>query len=49
MLKVLLISQASFGAQDIYYTQNNHNEFNFMEIKMIFFGAQWHQNNAIKM
>ena len=30
-VKDTLISRSHFGAQKIYYTQNNHNEFNFME------------------
>jgi hypothetical protein len=29
--QVILISRAPFGAQKIYYTQNNHSELNFLE------------------
>ena len=39
----MLISRASIEAQEFYYTQNNHNDFNFMETLMFFFGALDHQ------
>ena len=46
--KLIFISQASFGDQEIHYNQNNHNEFYFMKTWMIFFGAQEDQSNNKK-
>ena len=40
VLKVIIILQAPLGDQKINYTKNNHNEFNFMEAKGVFLGAQ---------
>jgi hypothetical protein len=45
---VKLISWASIGTQEIYFTQNNHNEFNFMETLMIILEAQENQSNKPK-
>ena len=48
MLIVIFISWDPFGAQKIYYTQNNHNELNFMETLAIFLVSQQNQNNKTK-
>ena len=36
------------GAQEVYYTQNNRNEFNFVETWIMFLGAQEPQSNNTK-
>ena len=36
------------GAQEIYYTLNNRNEFNFMDALIMFLGAQEPQSNKTK-
>ena len=48
VFKVISISRAHFEAQKICYTQNNHNEFNFMETCDVFPGAQQHTSNDTK-
>ena len=45
-VKVIFIPWAPFGAQEIYYIQNNHNELDFMETYIIFLGSQ--QNRSKK-
>jgi hypothetical protein len=40
------ITRSPFGAQEIYYTQNNHNDFNFLETELIYLGPQQHYNNV---
>jgi hypothetical protein len=38
-----------FGAQEIYYPQNNCNEFNFIDLSNLFFWEHTHhQSNYIK-
>jgi hypothetical protein len=46
--KVILITQALYGAQEIYYTQNNRNEFNFVDTWIILLEAQEPQSNDTK-
>ena len=48
MYRFILISRALFGAQEIYYTQNNHNELHLMETLIIFPRAQRHHSNNTK-
>ena len=48
MYKFILISRALFAAQEIYYTQNNHNKLHLMETLIIFHGTQEHQSNNTK-
>ena len=38
-VKVIFISRAPFGAQEIYYIQNDHNELNVMETLITFLGS----------
>ena len=42
--KVIFISRAIFGAQEIYYIQNNCNALNFMETEAIFLESQQSKN-----
>ena len=44
-LKIIFISGEPFGAQEICYTQNYHNELNFMEILNMFLVSQRNLSN----